>query len=380
MHICNLAAQTGVTRFTQLHEPAWRYSKNESLTTDQLMPYTHLLVEAKSKYSSQLKDFSKTHVILDSAETFSHITINTKLLPPVKIKTRPAIFLLERKDFREYPRGHVIEGDEAMPDAEVNQASAEEVVTEAPQVELEPELLKESEEVIEGEETYDEPDQTVQEEYQEVAEEIIQDEVEVAEQELEEEKLVNENKIEDDITVEQNIDISSEKIKKGKKYLSELKASRQEKKKKAITKIKSETRKEVVASAKEKLRELMRRRKQMAEKEAENVFEEPTLDKVEIDDRGDIPEDQVTEPPIDVNAADEIIEQINIEEAQTPEDIAQTNQNIDSIVEEVIARLLDRRIYDDKTKPEDISLEDRHVIQQIVEEVIVERMNKSEVS
>ncbi|KAG7298077.1 hypothetical protein JYU34_018847 [Plutella xylostella] len=382
VHICNLAAQTGVTRFTELHEPAWRYSKNESLTTDQLMPYTHLLVEAKSKYSSQLKDFSRTHVILDSAETFSHITINTKLLPPVKIKTRPAIFLLERKDFREYPRGHVIEGDEAMLDhAEVNQASAEEVVTEAPQVEPEPELVKESEEVIEGvEETYDEPEQTVQEEYQEVAEEIIQDEVEVAEQESEEEKLVNENEIEDDITVEQNIDISSEKIKKGKKYLSELKASRQEKKKKAITKIKSETRKEVVASAKEKLRELMRRRKQMAEKEAENVFEEPTLDKVEIDGRGDIPEDQVTEPPIDVNAADEIIEQINIEEAQTPEDIAQTNQNIDSIVEEVIARLLDRRIYDDKTKPEDISLEDRHVIQQIVEEVIVERMNKSEVS
>lgn len=38
-------------------------------------------------------------------------------------------------------------------------------------------------------------------------------------------------------------------------------------------------------------------------------------------------------------------------------------------------RLIDRKIYDDKTKPEDIKAEDRKMIQKIVEEVISERMN-----
>lgn len=63
-----------------------------------MMDFTHLLVEAKSKYSTNLKPYSNTHDILDVIDGFSHITFNYNLLPPVKIKTKPSIYILKRKD------------------------------------------------------------------------------------------------------------------------------------------------------------------------------------------------------------------------------------------------------------------------------------------
>jgi alpha-1,6-mannosyltransferase len=98
VHIDVLTAQTGVSRFTQ-DNPNWRYSKAENLTngSKEMMTYTHLLLEAKSKYSQNLKPYSRTHDILDSVEGFSHISFNYNTFPPIRIKTKPMIFILKRK-------------------------------------------------------------------------------------------------------------------------------------------------------------------------------------------------------------------------------------------------------------------------------------------
>ncbi|KPI92414.1 putative Dol-P-Man:Man(7)GlcNAc(2)-PP-Dol alpha-1,6-mannosyltransferase [Papilio xuthus] len=129
VHISNLAAQTGVTRFTQIHDH-WTYSKNESLSPEQLLQYTHLLVEAKSKYSPTIKSFTQTHVVLDSVDTFSHVAVNYKLIPPVRIKTRPAIFILERKNFRNYNRDFTHENIINVEEHEI--ISQEETIIEVP--------------------------------------------------------------------------------------------------------------------------------------------------------------------------------------------------------------------------------------------------------
>ncbi|XP_017878352.1 probable Dol-P-Man:Man(7)GlcNAc(2)-PP-Dol alpha-1,6-mannosyltransferase [Ceratina calcarata] len=98
VHIDVLTAQTGVSRFTQTNN-SWIYSKQENLSIDspEMLQFTHLLMEAKSKYSPNIKPYLKTHDILDSVDGFSHIAINYNILPPIRIKTRPIIFIMKRK-------------------------------------------------------------------------------------------------------------------------------------------------------------------------------------------------------------------------------------------------------------------------------------------
>lgn len=62
-----------------------------------MLQFTHLLMEAKSKYSPNIKPYLKTHDIIDSVDGFSHIALNYRMLPPVRIKTRPTIFIMKRK-------------------------------------------------------------------------------------------------------------------------------------------------------------------------------------------------------------------------------------------------------------------------------------------
>lgn len=344
----------------------WKYSKNESLQPEQLQEFTHLLVEAKSKYSSSLKVFTHTHVILDSVETFAQISINTKIIPPIKIKTKPAIFILERKDFREFPRdkSQMIDAD-VVEDSESSQTSAEE---------------KDdfSIDVDRNEKIEDLP--------------VVQFEAEdkLFEQQLETEQVIEieEPGVTDELKEPTFYEEEPTKENDVKKAVDDMKALRKERKQKAIAKIKSETRKQVVASAKEKLRELMKRHKDIAKELAEakpSDDDQSELDTKEIDGRGDIPETEDVEASANLDAQeDEVLEEVIESQVETPvEKIAQsssdivnsTNERIDDIVEEVIQRLIDRKIYDDKTKLEDIKPEDRQVIQQIVEEVLAERMN-----
>ncbi|XP_043802734.1 probable Dol-P-Man:Man(7)GlcNAc(2)-PP-Dol alpha-1,6-mannosyltransferase [Apis laboriosa] len=103
VHIDVLTAQTGVSRFTQTNS-SWIYSKQENLTigSPEMLQFTHLLMEAKSKYSPNIKPYLKTHDILDSVDGFSHIALNYNMLPPIKIKTRPIIFIMKRKSYIQY--------------------------------------------------------------------------------------------------------------------------------------------------------------------------------------------------------------------------------------------------------------------------------------
>ncbi|XP_059053246.1 dol-P-Man:Man(7)GlcNAc(2)-PP-Dol alpha-1,6-mannosyltransferase [Achroia grisella] len=375
LHISNLAAQTGVTRFTQINDN-WLYSKNESLQPHQLHEYTHLLVEAKSKYSPNLKSFANTHVILDSIETFSHVAMNYKLIPPVKIKTKPALFILERKDFREYPRGHDIEKIKTIlvkeKDSELNSIVDEEETVNLDNLDIENEILEE-------ESTREIQDALDTEGDVNINKDIIEETI--GEQNT---AVVEEN------TISEKSDTVPEletKVPKAKKAIDELKTLRQERKKKAIAKIKSETRREVVASAKEKLRDIMKRHKHIANELSGKTITDNNEQIVGEDGRGDIPElvVNVETENIPTVAEDSANNEGKLEQPESLDDIiqssdtAQTNENIDTIVEEVIIRLIDRKIYDDKTKPEDIKAEDRLIIQKIVEEVISERMNYSNV-
>ncbi|XP_026489664.2 dol-P-Man:Man(7)GlcNAc(2)-PP-Dol alpha-1,6-mannosyltransferase [Vanessa tameamea] len=357
VHISNLAAQTGVTRFTQLNDH-WTYSKNESLNVDQLQEFTHLIFEAKSKYSSNLKAFSQTHIILDSVESFSQITVTYKLFPPIKIKTKPALFILERKNFRD-DAFKLTKQERYTEDMELDRVSVEE--KEMDNTNFSEELLEvPSNQIFEVEiNTTDGMGETI-----EIVETIPEENVVV----------VTDDDKEDNVS-EEEIEKAAAKISKMRKTLEEVKMyNRQERKKKAISKIKSETRKEVVASAKEKLKELMKRHKHIADELSETHISDKFNEEKEEDGRGDIPDVEINlVVPTNMNVQIDIEPSEDIVEVHEPTN--NTNVNIDSIVEEVIVRLIDRKIYDDKTKPEDIKLEDRIMIQKIVEEILTEKMN-----
>ncbi|XP_054257871.1 uncharacterized protein LOC128982846 isoform X2 [Macrosteles quadrilineatus] len=96
VHICNLAAQTGVSRFTQIYD-TWRYNKTENLDgSPELLNFTHMIIEAKSRFSPSVKPLLDTHQVLDVVDGFSHIGFNYNLFPPVRIKTKPQLFILKR--------------------------------------------------------------------------------------------------------------------------------------------------------------------------------------------------------------------------------------------------------------------------------------------
>ncbi|KRT85774.1 hypothetical protein AMK59_2511 [Oryctes borbonicus] len=99
VHIDNLACQTGVTRFLQIR-PTWIYNKTEHMIhgSPEMYQYTHLIVEAKSKFSPNLKPYHTTHEIIDYIEAFHQVSFDYLTIPPVKVKTKPVLFLLRRKD------------------------------------------------------------------------------------------------------------------------------------------------------------------------------------------------------------------------------------------------------------------------------------------
>ncbi|XP_014371869.2 dol-P-Man:Man(7)GlcNAc(2)-PP-Dol alpha-1,6-mannosyltransferase [Papilio machaon] len=363
VHISNLAAQTGVTRFTQIHDH-WNYSKNESLSSEQLQQYTHLLVEAKSKYSPTIKSFTQTHVVLDSVDTFSHVAVNYKLIPPVRIKTRPAIFILERINFREHQRDFTNENIISVENLE----SQEEAISE----ELNSDINNDT-------------DKTIKENYEtENINELI------SEENINNSKKVTEvpTEIYDEVKIDNKSESIEEVNEKPENIQKDFKSYRQERKKKAIAKIKLETRKEVVASAKEKLREIMKRHKNVAVELSENNIQDDEKESKEVDGRGDIPdieivpdvetaiiEEKILSEPEQVTESEQVNDLDPIESLVKATDTNHTNENVDAIVEEVINRLIERKVYDDKTKPEDIKLEDRQMIQKIVEEVLAEKIN-----
>ena len=67
-----------------------------------MLQFTHLLIGGRNKFSPSIKPYLKTHDIIDSIDGFSHITLNYNMLPPIRIKTRPSIFIMKRKSNIKY--------------------------------------------------------------------------------------------------------------------------------------------------------------------------------------------------------------------------------------------------------------------------------------
>ncbi|XP_037949749.1 probable Dol-P-Man:Man(7)GlcNAc(2)-PP-Dol alpha-1,6-mannosyltransferase isoform X1 [Teleopsis dalmanni] len=99
VHISNLAAQSGVSRFMQIRDD-WHYCKDENLnyTMDEISGFTHMLVEAKSKNNLQQWSLLQEHFeALEFIDCFSSIGIQYNSLLPIRIKTKPCIGILRKK-------------------------------------------------------------------------------------------------------------------------------------------------------------------------------------------------------------------------------------------------------------------------------------------
>ena len=98
IHIDNLTAQSGVTRFTEIHAN-WTYSKNEHLKAgdEDLHKFDYLLTEVKNKYAPEMRLLQQTHEKIELIECFSNIGVHYTSLLPIKIRTKPCIMILKRK-------------------------------------------------------------------------------------------------------------------------------------------------------------------------------------------------------------------------------------------------------------------------------------------
>ena len=83
-----------------------RYNKTENLSPGQLAlpPFTHLMIECRSRRAAAMKPYLNTHDVLDIIEGFSHLSFNYRIFPPVRIKTKPQIFILRRRPFEKKNR------------------------------------------------------------------------------------------------------------------------------------------------------------------------------------------------------------------------------------------------------------------------------------
>ncbi|XP_037730329.1 probable Dol-P-Man:Man(7)GlcNAc(2)-PP-Dol alpha-1,6-mannosyltransferase [Drosophila subpulchrella] len=99
VHISNLAAQSGVSRFMEINDE-WTYSKDESMNYTQadLELYTHLLVEAKNKQNTEIwASLQNDFDTLEFVDCFNSIGIQYNSLLPVRVKTKPCIGILKKK-------------------------------------------------------------------------------------------------------------------------------------------------------------------------------------------------------------------------------------------------------------------------------------------
>ncbi|XP_011296229.1 probable Dol-P-Man:Man(7)GlcNAc(2)-PP-Dol alpha-1,6-mannosyltransferase [Musca domestica] len=102
VHISNLAAQSGVSRFLQIHDN-WSYCKREQMnyTKDESLAYTHLIVEAKNKFNNQLwSSLQEDFDTLEFVDCFNNIGIQYNSIMPIKIKTKACLAILKRKPGR----------------------------------------------------------------------------------------------------------------------------------------------------------------------------------------------------------------------------------------------------------------------------------------
>lgn len=101
----------------------FRYNKTENMKPGSLemFQFTHLITEARSKFSLNLKPYEATHDIIDVVEAFNQITFDYFTIPPIKIKTKPALYILRRRaDYKDFMK------DVKILDKQVHESDSEE--------------------------------------------------------------------------------------------------------------------------------------------------------------------------------------------------------------------------------------------------------------
>lgn len=145
IHIDNLTAQSGVTRFTEIYAN-WTYSKDEHLKAgdEELHKFDYLLTEVKNKYAPEMRLLQSTHEKIELIECFSNIGVDYASLVPIKIRTKPCIMIMKRRQNAVLLKRYFdVSGDEN----EQSESELEiEEVDEEPQIEEEPEIEKEIQE------------------------------------------------------------------------------------------------------------------------------------------------------------------------------------------------------------------------------------------
>lgn len=98
VHICNLAAQTGVSRFSELRR-GWIYDKTEDLTPREILSrnYSHLIIEGSSQVSSQFLPYKTHYEIIEKIPGYYGIKFDLlSVFQPIVVKAKPRLLVLRR--------------------------------------------------------------------------------------------------------------------------------------------------------------------------------------------------------------------------------------------------------------------------------------------
>ncbi|XP_048739717.2 dol-P-Man:Man(7)GlcNAc(2)-PP-Dol alpha-1,6-mannosyltransferase-like isoform X2 [Ostrea edulis] len=93
LHIDVPAAQTGVTRFTQIN-PKWKYDKTENLMpgSQEMLEFSHIFVGN----DDILQFYQATHSVIAKIDSYDRLRVDVRSFPPITVKTKPNIWILKR--------------------------------------------------------------------------------------------------------------------------------------------------------------------------------------------------------------------------------------------------------------------------------------------
>lgn len=93
LHIDVPAAQTGVTRFTEIN-PKWRYNKTENILPGSraILDFSHIFVGD----DDILQFYQNTHSVIAKIDSYDTLRVDLRSFPPIRVTTKPKIWILKR--------------------------------------------------------------------------------------------------------------------------------------------------------------------------------------------------------------------------------------------------------------------------------------------